>query len=215
MISGYADLLRRWGGEQPAVREEAVETIGREAQRMQRLVHDLLFLTRGAQGLALQPRRMDLGDVVAETVREARSLGSGREVADATRGVVPVDADFDRIKQLLWILLDNALKFTPPGGHVTARAAVAADGALLEVRDDGPGMSPEVQAHACERFYRADPARTAGGGAGLGLTIAREIAVAHCGRLEIDSAAGRGTAVRLHLPLAAEPSPEKEEPTAL
>jgi len=204
VISGYAELLQRWAAQDPQVREEAVSTISREAARMQRLVQDLLFLARGAQGLRLELRRMDLGELVGETVSEAQALPGLPRVVDETREVVPAQGDWDLLKQLLWILLDNAIKYGGEGNtvHVLARAQGAVP--VLEVRDEGPGMSEEVREHAFERFYRADPARAAGGGAGLGLAIAREIAEAHRARLELLSGEGQGTTVRCLLPLDAE-----------
>ncbi len=205
VISGYAELLQRWAGSDPQVREEAVGTIGREAQRMQRLVQDLLFLARGAQGLSLQLRRMDLSELVAETVGEAQTLPGEAEVVDETRQVVPAQGDWDLLKQLLWILVDNAIKYGGAGKTVHVAATWQGPGPALEVRDEGPGMSDEVRQHAFERFYRADPARAAGGGAGLGLAIAREIAEAHRAKLEIASKEGEGTTVRLVLPPLAEP----------
>ncbi len=205
VISGYAELLQRWAGSDPQVREEAVSTISREAARMQRLVQDLLFLARGAQGLRLQPRRMDLGELVGETVTEAQALPGAPRVVDETRQVVPAQGDWDLLKQLLWILVDNAIKYGGEGNSVHVAATRKGPSPALEVRDEGPGMSEEVRQRAFERFYRADPARAAGGGVGLGLAIAREIAEAHRATLEIESAEGQGTTVRLVLPPTAEP----------
>lgn len=200
VISGYADLLRRWGARDEAVRAEALDAIARESERMQRLVTDLLFLARGAQGLGLQCRYFDLADLVAEVMREARTRDPGRLIEDDTRDVVPVTADWDLIKQLLWILLDNALKFTPVDRAIRVRASSAPEVASLAVADEGPGMSPEALEHAFERFYRADPARRSGAGVGLGLTIAREIASAHRATLSLDSREGEGTTVTLRFP---------------
>jgi len=200
VISGYAELLQRWAGQDPQVREEAVSTISREAARMQRLVQDLLFLARGAQGLRLQPRPLDLGELVGETVTEASALPGNPRVSDETREVVAALGDWDLLKQLLWILVDNAIKYGGEAGTVHVAALPGPAGPTLEVRDEGPGMSAEVREHAFERFYRADPARAAGGGAGLGLSIAREIAEAHHARIEIASQEGHGTTVRCTLP---------------
>ncbi|MDA8344510.1 MAG: ATP-binding protein [Thermaerobacter sp.] len=216
VISGYAELLDRWGSTQEDVRREAVSAIGREAGRLQRLVQDLLFLARGAQGLQLTKSYFDLSELVAETVQEAEALRSGRQVVDATREVVPVYADFDLLKQLLWILLDNAIKFTPEGKEIRVQSLTQGQRAMLSVQDEGPGMSAEAQEHAFERFYRADPARVSGAGVGLGLAIAKEIADAHRARLGISSAVGRGTTFRLELALATATDagePPAEDPT--
>ena len=202
VISGYAELLQRWAAQDPQVRDEAVTTISREATRMQRLVQDLLFLARGAQGLRLRMQGMDLGELVAETVSEAQALPHAPRVVAETRDVVPAHADWDLLKQLLWILVDNAIKYGGETGTVHVLARKVGPRPALEVRDEGPGMSQEAREHAFERFYRADPARAAGGGAGLGLAIAREIAEAHHATLEIASELGKGTTVRCLLPAA-------------
>lgn len=206
VISGYAGLLKRWGTQEAAVREEAVDAIAREAERLQRLVRDLLFLARGAGGLQLQERYFDIGDLVAETVSESRTLPGGDRVADATGEVVPVAADWDLTKQLLWILLDNAMKFTPRARPIQVRALVCDGLPAFEVHDEGPGMSAQAQAHAFERFYRADPARSSGQGTGLGLAIAREIADAHGAAIHLDAAEGRGTTVRVVFPRRPQPT---------
>lgn len=205
VISGYAGLLQRWGTQDPAVREEAIDAIGREAERLQRLVHDLLFLARGAGGLPLKERFFDLGDLVAETVAGCRTLPAGSRVTDATAEVVPVTADWDLVKQLLWILLDNAMKFTPKDGHIRAQALFHGGMPGFEVTDDGPGMPMDAQEHAFERFYRADPARISGQGAGLGLAIAREIADVHGAHIHLSSREGQGTTVRVVFPRRIEP----------
>lgn len=200
VISGYASLLRRWGTQDPAVREEAVDAVEREAQRLQRLVRDLLFLARGTAALEIHERYFDIGDLVAETVSEARTLPGGERVSDVTAELAPLTADWDLLKQLLWILLDNAMKFTPQQGAVRVRAFISDGLPAFEVQDEGPGMSQDAQAHAFERFYRADPARASGLGTGLGLSIAREIADAHGAAIRIYSQEGTGTTVRIVLP---------------
>lgn len=200
VISGYADLLQRWAAQDPQVRDEAVSTIDREVTRMQRLVQDLLFLARGAEGLRLELSRLDLGELVGETVTEARALPGTARLVDETCEAVPARGDWDLLKQLLWILVDNAFKYGGEQGTVHVLARKGSPGAVLEVRDEGPGMSVEVRERAFERFYRADEARTAGSGVGLGLSIAREIAEAHQAAIEIAAEEGKGTTVRLLLP---------------
>jgi signal transduction histidine kinase len=117
------------------------------------------------------------------------------------------------LKQLLLILLDNALKYTPEGGTVllgaTREQRDGEWGVSLRVADSGPGISAQEQAHVFERFYRADPAR-GDGGAGLGLAIAQWIVDEHRGRLEIDSAPGRGSTFTVWLPEV--PLPAVSEP---
>ena len=121
--------------------------------------------------------------------------------ASASLEQVEVHGDPDRLKQLLFNLVDNACRYTPAGGTVTL-ALVEHDGvALLSVRDDGHGIPPDALPHIFERFYRADHARSREvGGTGLGLAISQVIAEAHGGRIEVESRVGAGSTFTVYLP---------------
>ncbi|HET7271994.1 MAG TPA: ATP-binding protein, partial [Rubrobacter sp.] len=113
-----------------------------------------------------------------------------------------IEGDPDRLEELFLILLDNAIKYTLPGEQVTLKLCRRDGSAEVLVHDDGVGITPEDLSHVFERFYRADPARTRDpGGTGLGLPIARWIAEAHGGHIDIESKPGGGTTVRVRLPL--------------
>ena len=203
VIAGYVDLLMRWGTFDEAVRREAIETVGQETRRMQRLVQDLLFLARGQQGFRVRRRYFDLCDLVGETVRACQALPGGNRVTDVSDGIAPVQADWDLVRQLLWIFIDNAMKFTPLDGAI--RVAARMDkGPCLVVVDEGIGMPEEVKEKLFQRFYRADPARTPGQGAGLGLAIAQEIVEIHNGSIEVQSVPGQGTTVMVRFPPASD-----------
>ena len=204
VIAGYVDLLMRWGTFDEAVRREAIETVGQETRRMQRLVQDLLFLARGQQGFRVRRRYFDLGDLVGETVRACQALPGGNRVTDVSAGIAPVQADWDLVRQLLWIFIDNAMKFTPPDGAIRVAARIDKDKPCLVVVDDGIGMPEEVKDKLFQRFYRADPARTSGQGTGLGLAIAQEIVEIHNGSIEVQSVPGQGTAVLVRFPPASD-----------
>ena len=114
-----------------------------------------------------------------------------------------VDGDEDRLRQVLANLVGNALAHTPPSATISVAARAEGGNAVLEVRDDGPGMAADQAAHAFERFYRGDPGRArTRGGSGLGLAIVQAIAVAHGGRASLVTAPGEGTTVRVELPPA-------------
>jgi two-component system OmpR family sensor kinase len=115
----------------------------------------------------------------------------------------PVSATAEELEQLVGNLLDNALKFTPPGGSVRLRAGAEAGRLAIEVEDTGPGIPAEAQPHLFESFYRVDPARQRkpGSGAGLGLAIASRTADLLGGNLTVESAPGKGSAFRVQLPL--------------
>jgi signal transduction histidine kinase len=115
-----------------------------------------------------------------------------------------VDADRERIHQVVFNLVDNAVRFTPPGGEVTIAAERAGERVRVTVRDTGVGIAPEHLPRLFERFYRADPARSRddGGGTGIGLAIARSIVEGHGGRISAESQPGRGTTLTFDLPAA-------------
>lgn len=120
------------------------------------------------------------------------------EVPDDT--LPPINGDFQRLDQLLTILLDNACSYTPIGGHITLSASFNKHKVLLKVSDNGPGIPPEHREHIFDRFYRADTSRTQKEHCGLGLAIAQELAFLHSGRLYLDTAVSNGTTFVLELP---------------
>ena len=117
----------------------------------------------------------------------------------------PALADEARLRQVVTNLVGNAVAHTPPGIAIRIGVGTVGEDAVLEVSDEGPGLTPAQTAHSFERFYRADTSRTrATGGAGLGLAIVDSLVSAHAGRVEIDSAPGRGSTFRVRLPLHSE-----------
>jgi two-component system, OmpR family, sensor kinase len=175
--------------------------IDREADRMGRLVADLLLLARFDAGRPLDRRPMDLASLAAEAVQRARIKDPGRPITLQATEPVIVDGDEERLAQVIDNLLGNALQHTPPGSPVTVTVTGTASRAELTVADHGPGMTAEQASHVFERFYRTDGARIRDrGGAGLGLAIAVSLAQAHGGEITVDTAPGHGAAFHLRLP---------------
>ena len=200
-IAGYARMLEEWGLRDPQTAREGVAAIRQESERMQRLVEALLALTRGDEGAPLEIANNDLAAVAEEAARTARTAAGEKLAIRCLPAKQPVNAPFDRsrIRQAASILLDNAVKYTPEGGKVTVTVREADGWAELEVSDTGVGIPEDQLPLVFERFHRADPSRTAGG-FGLGLSIARQIAEAHGGRIEVESAPGEGSTFTLLLP---------------
>jgi signal transduction histidine kinase len=176
-----------------------------ESDHMRRLVDDLFTLSRLDSGqLSLAQAPVELPPLLAELQRQLARLGAERGVAvgvDVAEGTVR--ADPDRLRQVLLILLDNALRHTPAGGQVQLRSALEGRGVRLSVSDTGCGIAPAHLPHIFERFYRADPARGRdSGNAGLGLAIAHGLVAAMGGQIGATSAPGRGTTIWLTLPAA-------------
>lgn len=189
----------------------ALDDIRVESDRMRRLLDDLLLLARSDAGEGARPFPVThtpgvrLDAIASDAVRSASSLTQGQIVElEAPRPVV-VNGDPDRLRQLIMILLDNAIRHTPTGGHVRVAVASGADGsARIAVRDEGEGIAAEHIPHLFERFYRADGARgRASGGTGLGLAIARAICRAHGGDIDVRSSPGQGATFIATLPAGA------------
>jgi two-component system, OmpR family, sensor kinase len=177
-----------------------------EAERLSRLAEDLLTLTRSEAGvLRIQRRRVDLGDqvrrVVARLAREASEKGV--EIAGPADGKVPASVDPELIERVVWNLVGNALKFTPPGGRVEVQVRRRGEQVALEVSDTGPGI-PEAQLHQVfERFFRGDESRSHGAGdsgSGLGLAIAKAIVKEHDGVISVVNRPSGGALFRVELP---------------
>ena len=202
IIKGQIDVsLQR--EREPEVYRQVLSTVNEEVNRLIRLAGSLLTLTRADAGqipLTLEP--VSVSDLVAGTLEQVRPLASQREIelqllADTD---VTIRADEDLLLQLLLNLLDNAIKYTPAGGQVTAGWSLDGDQVALWVRDTGPGIPEEHLSHLFDRFYRVDKSRSrAEGGVGLGLAISRWIAEAHAGSLSVESEQGAGSTFTVRL----------------
>ncbi len=218
-IRGNADLLRRHGERMEAgERADVLDDMATEAERMSRLIGDLLALARAQTGEQSRPGPVRFDEAVDGAVRAARGLARGHEII-YTPATTPfwVMGDPDRLKQLALILLDNAIKYTPPDKHIWV--SVRQDRAAVELRviDDGPGIPAERLPHLFERFYRGGTLARGrdDGGAGLGLAIAREIVQGFGGTIAVDSTLGQGTAFTIQFPiLPLSPYRAPDAPTA-
>jgi signal transduction histidine kinase len=196
-IQGNAGLLAHGPPIAESVRRAAATDIVEESERMARLVDRLLTLARADSGLRLELAPVDLRAVVVDVTRQASAVHPERafevQVVDAE-----VAGDEDALRQLLWILIDNALRYAR--ATISVRLEVDAGWARLVVGDDGPGIAVEQREQVFERFYRADAART-GHGAGLGLSIARWITEQHGGRIIADGSRAGGAGLYVDLPV--------------
>jgi signal transduction histidine kinase len=178
-----------------------------EVERMQRLVADLLVLTRLDEGrLKLHLTTVEVSALLADVCMQLQSQVHGQSLTyQVPPGLPALRGDAGQLRRVLLNIVENALKFTPTGGCVELRAANEKQGwVMLEIQDTGTGIPPETLPHVFERFYRADSSRTRQssqmGGSGLGLSLARELVEAHGGTIAISSSVGQGTTVTLQLP---------------
>ena len=175
-----------------------------EVDRLIALVEDLLFLARADAGAVEVPSTVvDLAAVLDDALPALRALAepAGVTLEVTAAEPTPVRGSEPLLLRVAFNLVDNAIKYSGAGRHVTVALHARGGRALLEVRDDGPGIEPEERERIFERFYRADPARSRGG-TGLGLAVTRSIVAVHGGEIQVDSGPGRGTCFRVSLPLA-------------
>lgn len=201
VLQGNADLLARWGKDDPAVRDRCIAAIQRQTSYMERLVANLLFLSRGDRGVqALQKEPIDLSEALQEIAEERRTFDPAH-VYRLQAQPLSVLADEGLLRQLLLILLDNAAKYTPDGGAIFIEAARRGAETEIRVRDEGCGVPEDQLQRIFDRFYRVDKARAREtGGTGLGLAIAQTIVHLHGGRIWAENGEGGGLTVRILLP---------------
>jgi len=184
-------------------RRRRVGLIERSTGEMQRLISDLLDIAGIESGtFSVLREPVDVRQSIAEALERFEPSAAGAGIAlscDVAADLPPVEADGDRLTQVLSNLLDNAIKFTPAGGAVTIRAAAADTHAHITVEDSGKGIPPEYLPHIFDRFWKAD--RKSRTSAGLGLAICKGIVEAHGGRIGVTSAPGEGTTIDFTVPL--------------
>lgn len=211
-IRGNLELLKKRGVVTEPAMKDALQDVIDEAERMSRLVQGLLALARADAGqqLARDPVRLD--DLVRVVHRETQMVSEGVVVGLGAVDAAEVVGDSDALKQLLLILVENGVKYTPSGGTVTLDLHWEGNDAVLAVRDTGVGIANEELPHVFERFYRSPAARSSGG-TGLGLAIARWIAEEHGAVINVASRVGVGTTFTIRLPARrprVEPSGEEQ-----
>jgi len=187
----------------PEEYQETLKSALEEIERIARLVEGLLILARAESGaLRMDRRPVDLAELVEEVYWRLKVLADERSVDLRMDGLEPVTVigDRDRLRRLLVNLVDNAVKYTGPGGQVGLSLAREGDRVVMEVSDTGPGIPLEEQEQIFQPFFRSE-AVLSERGSGLGLSIARSIALAHGGELSVESTPGQGSTFRVGLPV--------------
>ncbi|WP_134683725.1 sensor histidine kinase [Brevibacillus migulae] len=199
VLEGYATMLKRWGLKKPEVLEESVEAIYAEAVRMKNMTRQLLMLANPDAQTSLTLSQLDLVSLCEETSKWMRQTYERHIQTETARSEIMLQADEQKLKQLLVILLDNALKYS--SAPVMIQISETAYEVSFSVRDEGIGVPQEDLPHIFDRFYRVDKARAREtGGSGLGLSIAKRIVEAHGGRIEVFSEEGKGSRFTVTLP---------------
>jgi signal transduction histidine kinase/ActR/RegA family two-component response regulator len=206
VVYGYVQMLAKGvlKGEQ---KERALASVERNARAQTQLIDDLLVASQSASGkLRLDVKALDLGEVVRSVVDNARSAIDAKRItlhAAIDDHVGLVVGDRDRLQQVVWNLVSNAIKFTPDRGRVEVRLERVKSSAVITVGDSGAGIADEFLPHVFEHFQQQDSSQTREhGGLGLGLAVSRHIVELHGGKIDVDGGGdGRGATFRVRLPL--------------
>lgn len=197
VIAGYADLLCRWGKDDPAVLNESLTAIKSETDYMKQLIERLLFFARSNNGTLLKHfTKINTANLLQEVYSEVSLIDKEHQIILRQNDEALITAEPGSVKQMLRIFVDNALKYTPAGGQVTLTCQADEKTVRYVISDTGIGIPKEDLERVFERFYRVDSSRTKDtGGSGLGLSIAKYIAKANNAELELDSTLHKGTTV--------------------
>ncbi|WP_070119367.1 sensor histidine kinase [Bacillus marinisedimentorum] len=204
-VKGYSEALIDGVVSKKEERKKYLRLINREAGRMQRLVRDLLDLAQmEGQSYPLKKTPLSLAQLINETLEKYEPFLNEKQIPLKTNlddGVI-VMGDEDRLEQVIQNIMDNAIRYTPEGGTIKVDLVEKDGETELSITDSGPGISSEDIARIGERFYRVDKARSrSAGGTGLGMAIVKQILVLHHGKLEIESEEGKGTTMKVVLPV--------------
>lgn len=203
VINGYANMLDRWGKENPEVLQESIDALKNEASNMGDLVEKLLFLARhDGDTIKYEMTSINLREIVEEIAYETKMIDSKHPIiCDLAKSLI-IHGDYNRIKQVIRIFIDNAIKYTLEGGNINIRVYNQENMAIVSIIDTGIGISKEDLKNIFDRFYRTDKSRTKNtGGYGLGLSIAKIIILQHGGKIIVRSKLGVGSEFRLLIPL--------------
>jgi len=199
IIKSYAQLIQRQGKVNPEVIEESVEAIDFETDRMTQLIQQMLMLATLDRGDGLTYQTVDLVKLSRDSIRSISAAFNRRIQFDTNAEQIEVSVDSEKINQVLYILLDNAQKYSD--GLIQLTLEQVSDHVLISVIDYGEGISEQDQVKIFDRFYRVDQGRSREtGGTGLGLSIAKEIISAHGGTLTLTSEQGKGTTFSIMIP---------------
>jgi signal transduction histidine kinase len=202
VIQGYANMLDRWGKDDPKILEESIDAIKDESESMKKLVTSLLFLARAdkeTQTIEKQPFHLD--QLIEALVKETKLIDHNHEIINNNEENLIMYGDKKLLKQGIRIFIENSIKYTPDNGKISLKSFSKENSIYISVRDTGIGIPKESIEHIFERFYRADESRTKKtGGTGLGLSIAKWIIDSHQGTIEVFSEVGIGTEILIQLP---------------
>jgi len=202
VVQGYANLLNRWGKDDQAVLDEALNAIKSESENMQDLTEKLLFLARSDKNLQkIEKESFNLTELIEEIVKETKLIDKNHNIISDIKENLNIYADKKLLKQSIRIFIDNSTKFTPEKGTIKITANKNRALTTITIEDTGMGIPKEDIPYIFDRFYRADKSRAKkSGGTGLGLSIAKWIIDNHGGNIKVESEIDNGTKITITLP---------------
>ncbi len=207
VISGYTDLLIRWGAEDKETLTESLHAIQAETEYMRQLIEHLLFIARASAGeITVSLRPLNTEEVIYEIWQSAKIMDKNIHRIELTANEpARILADEAMFKQVIRIFLENATKYTPEGKSIYLSSVIMGGELEVSIRDEGIGISDPDLDNIFTRFYRVDSSRTKDtGGTGLGLSIAKDILSLHQARVKVDSELGEGSIFKMYFPLVME-----------
>ena len=203
VIGGYVESMHDGVLNPTPERLDAIQT---EVQHLERLVEDLRILSQADAGkLGLNRVAVSIPNLLDQTVQSYRALTDKQRIVlkvDVAAGLPEIPADPDRLAQVLGNLITNSIRYTHPGGEITLQAKTEAKSVVLTVSDNGKGVPSDALPYIFDRFYQVDDARSGGDESGLGLTIVKSIVEAHGGSVNAESSPGKGTSIKIVLPIS-------------
>ncbi len=203
VIQGYINLIDRWGKSDEAILEESISSIKSETEHMTNIIKQLLFLAKNdINGQQINIEELNAAFIVGEIEKEIQVLDVNTKFSYNISDDVVIYGDYHLIKQLIWIFVENAVKYSgDKESKINVNVYTKDDNTCIEIQDNGIGIAEEDAKHIFERFYRSDKSRNKGiAGIGLGLSIARWIVERHKGSIKVDSVLGEGTTFTIVLP---------------
>jgi signal transduction histidine kinase len=196
----------------PEKQQDKLETIRRQTVRLDRLIQDILMISRLDNLPELMPERVNINDLIQDILSQFHSPIETKQLniaLDLGSTLPLIFVDVDSLNRALVNLVENAINYTMEGGVITIRSRQENNRILVEVIDTGMGIADDDLPHIFDRFYRADIARSAlSSGSGLGLAIVSKVMEMHNGRIEVESALGQGSTFRVALPITADDLPQ-------
>jgi signal transduction histidine kinase len=202
VIHGHVNMLNRWGKDDPEVLKSSLSTLKSETENMNRLIENLLYLAKGDNNvLTIAKEEFSVSTLLKEVIDETLLNHSEYNISADCEDKLIIKTDYNALKQVLRILMDNSLKFSTPPGEIKIDAEKEEKGVSIIVQDKGVGIPSESLPYIFDRFYRVDESRTkATGGSGLGLSIAKQIVTSLNGRISAQSELGKGTKFTVFIP---------------